>query len=67
MGSYHDAHVVSEEPKCTCCNAGNEKVELEARRAQVRGVSGQWEDGHPCKVHSKRNLGILLIRGKCDL
>lgn len=57
---YHDAHVVAEEPECTCRNAGNEKVELQARRTHVGGVSGQWEDGHLCKVDSKRSLGYPL-------
>lgn len=58
---YHDAHVVAEKPKCTCRDAGNEKVELQTRRAHVGCVFGQWEDGHPCEVESERRLGILPV------
>lgn len=39
LKKYHDAHVIAEQPKCTCRNTGNEKVELQTGRTHVGCVS----------------------------
>jgi len=55
---YHDAHVVAKKPKCTCCNAGNKKVERYTRRAHMGRVSRQWEDGHDCDVEGEVEIKV---------